>query len=37
MKHVRKLFAWYNSTDRDFLSASILGVVMLIAACVMVM
>lgn len=37
MKHVRTIFAWYNSADRDVLSASILGAAGLIAAWVMVM
>ena len=37
MKKVRTIFAWYNSTDRDVLSASILGAAGLLAAWVMVM
>lgn len=36
MKHVRNIFAWYNSADRDVLSASILGAAMLAAAAVLV-
>ena len=37
MKHVRNIFTWYNSADRDVLSASILGAVGLAAAAVLVM
>ena len=35
MKKVKTIFAWYNSADRDVLSASILGVAMLAAAAVL--
>lgn len=31
MKHVRNIFSWYNSTDRDGLSAAILGAAILAA------
>mgnify|MGYP007130624447 CR=1 FL=1 len=34
---MKKLFNWYNSADRDVLSASILGAAGLLAAWVMVM
>lgn len=37
MNKIRNIFAWYNSADRDVLSASILGAAGLIAAWVMVM
>lgn len=37
MKKVKTIFAWYNSADRDLLSASILGAAGLFAAWVMVM
>ncbi len=31
MKHVRNIFAWYNRTDRDGLSAAILAGAMVVA------
>ena len=37
MNKIRTIFTWYNSTDRDVLSASILGAAGLFAAWVMVM
>lgn len=37
MNKIKTIFAWYNSADRDVLSASILGAAGLIAAWVMVM
>lgn len=36
MNKIKTIFAWYNSADRDVLSASILGAAGLIAASVLV-
>lgn len=37
MEKIRNVFNWYNRTDHDLLSASILGAAGLFAAWVMVM